>query len=205
VDIQNKSDLINYIIKQHDYRTYLEIGVQHGVNFKEIQCPIKASIDPDSKYPATYKMTSDEFFNNPCHINHYDVVFIDGMHLWEYTFADITNSLKYLSPYYIIVHDCNPVAKENQFRSRLPDCKFWNGDVWKAWVYLRIFQEGNLNLFVADIDHGCGIITEGYQERFKLDNKQLNWKTFEKNKEEWLNLKDVEYFKTFVRNRSGTA
>jgi hypothetical protein len=201
-DIKNKSDLINYIIKQHDYRTYLEIGVRHGYNFDSIRISLKESVDPDLKFFATYKMTSDEFFNRPCHINHYDVVFIDGMHLWEYAFADITNSLKYLSPYYIIVHDCNPIAEKNQLRS---NCKFWNGDVWKAWVYLRQFQQEDLDLFVVDIDQGCGIITDGHHERFRLPGKNINWKSFEKNREEWLNLKDVEYFKTFVRNKSGTA
>lgn len=201
--LYKRKDLINFIIQEHEFKTYLEIGVFGGFTFKRIKVPIKMCIDPDSEFKPTYKMTSDEFFRNINKYNYldsYDIVFIDGMHLWQYTLRDILNTMKYLNPHYIIVHDCKPYNYEQQIRKIPEDLRPWTGDVWKAWVLLRIQLYG-VHMFVVDIDFGCGIITKGSQIPFKTKDI-ITWENFKDNQEEWLNLKSTDYFKNYVRKHA---
>ena len=107
-------DLINKLIKENNFKDYLEIGVcDPRTCFDIVECENKDSVDPGIEFeenPVDYKMTSDEFFdwldnNNPN--RKYDVIFIDGLHLSWQVKNDIENSLRYLSDNgYIILHDC---------------------------------------------------------------------------------------------------
>ena len=55
-------------------------------------------------------LTSDEFFEQNTEV--FDVIFIDGLHLSEQVYRDITNSLSCLSENgYIICHDMNPMEE----------------------------------------------------------------------------------------------
>ena len=44
--MKSRSDVINYFIKQRNYKTYLEIGVREGDNFVNIVCTEKIGVDP---------------------------------------------------------------------------------------------------------------------------------------------------------------
>ena len=73
-----KIEIINKLISEKGYMSYLEIGVgKKRVCFKQIVCFQKASVDPDAK--ATFKMTSDAFFE--ANKEKFDIIFIDGLHL----------------------------------------------------------------------------------------------------------------------------
>src|SRR3989344_7865884 len=105
--------LINLFIKLNNYEKYLEIGVntpnQPGYSHDSINVKIEHGVDPN--VDTTYRMTSDDFFAN--HISmKYDIIFIDGLHLFEQAYRDIINSLKYLNDNgVIVVHDCNPIKE----------------------------------------------------------------------------------------------
>ncbi|MFH2047792.1 MAG: class I SAM-dependent methyltransferase [Pseudomonadota bacterium] len=203
--MKSKSDLINFIIQQHGFKSYLEIGVLNGHNFKQIQVEHKESIDPNSKWPATYKMTSERFFDS-CVGQYknktYDVVFIDGSHLSEDAGSDALNARRYLNPTYIIMHDCNPKKYEHQIRQRPRNGKSWYGDVWLAWVALRQTLPF-LPMFVVDTDCGCGIIYNRIESRSAFTiTEDLTWESLQENRKEWLNLQNIEYFKKFVEERS---
>ena len=71
--------------------------------------------------------------------------------------------------------------------------KIWTGDVWKAWVKLRRLPF--LEMFVLDMDYGCGVIRYGMQEPL-IVVENPSWSDFEKNRKEWLNLKDADYIYT---------
>ena len=168
--MEDRSQLINYLIKTYNFKTYLEIGLDDGYNFKRIECESKESVDPyfqddHSKYDLTfnddlpyeiksmltYRMTSDDFFkqNNKT----YDIIFIDGLHTEEQVGKDIINSLKILnSPGFIVVHDCLPRSYEAQLIPRIQG--EWNGTVWKAIVELS----KTLDIKIWEGDYGCGII-----------------------------------------------
>ena len=95
-------DIINKLIKENNFKNYLEIGVCDPREcFDKIECENKDSVDPGVEFeenPVKYKMTSDEFFaqlkdDHP----KYDVIFIDGLHLSWQVKKDIENSVKHLS------------------------------------------------------------------------------------------------------------
>src|SRR3546814_7122859 len=90
---------------------------------------------------------------------------VDGMHEYSYALRDIENSLRFLSADgVVIVHDCNPTQAEHacsfeEYQAR-EYSGIWNGDVWKAILYLRS-QRNDLRVMVLDCDHGIGIIRKG--------------------------------------------
>ncbi len=183
------------MIKNNNYRKYLEIGDRCLSTFKKIKCEDKDGVDPNPKGPCKHTMTSDDFFKNKWQDEIYDIIFIDGLHLYKQALRDIENSLKCLSSNgTIIVHDCNPQSREAQtgdIESR-PDK--WNGDVWKAFAFLRMTRK-DLSMYVVDTDHGCGIIKFGNQKLFKKnDRDELNYDFLNSNRKDLLELCSVKRF-----------
>ena len=181
-------DIINDLIKKNGYKSYLEIGVYNKEwNFNKIICKHKVGVDPNPSVGATYAVTSDEFFVK--NYDKFDIIFIDGLHHYEQVSKDIHNSLNALNAGgSIVVHDCNPTTKEMQQVPRIQG--EWTGDVWRAWIEYRLYE--NLSMKVYDVDYGVGIIQIGKQEPLIVDNP--TYEQFSINKKEWLNL--VPYSKS---------
>jgi hypothetical protein len=163
-----RTEIINGLIKKHGYKKYLEIGVntpaQPGYNWVGIEVETKHGVDPN--VDTTYRMTSDDFFAQ--NKEKYDIVFIDGLHIYEQVYKDIINSLEILNEGGVIVaHDCNPTTEITQRRERASDA--WHGDCWKAIARLRIEQH-DLEICVIDADEGCAIIRKGKHEPFNVLN-----------------------------------
>jgi len=188
----NRTNIINHLIKKYNYKSYLEIGVYHYGNFDRVVCNTKHCVDPI--YDATYKVTSDEFFER--HISQkYDIVFIDGLHLVEQVIKDIDNSLYYLNDGgTLVLHDCNPPTRHHQIRE-FDGISKWNGDVWKAIYHFRTTRDG-LNIRVVDTDWGCGIIQIGEQTLFPNYGKyqDIDYELLESNRKELLNLVSIDEF-----------
>lgn len=185
----NRADIINRLIKKINAKKYLEIGVDTGQNLNEINCEYKIGIDPNVNTPATFHITSDEFFEK--NKETFDIIFIDGLHHDDQVLKDILNSLEILNDGgYIICHDMNPIKEEHQYR--YPYCNHWNGDCWKAFVYLRQ-ERDDLEMCVIDVDHGCGIIKRGKQSPIKI-NINISYKDLDNNRKYWLNLIDADEF-----------
>jgi hypothetical protein len=191
-----RTELINGLIQKNDYKTYLEIGVnspaQPGYNWVGVNVPVKHGVDPN--VDTTYKVTSDEFFEKHAS-QKYDIVFVDGLHLHEQVYRDITNSLNFLNENgVIVVHDCNPVTEITQRRERASDA--WHGDVWKAIVQLRM-ENPDLEIHTVNTDEGCGIIKKGKQELLKINEGEncYEYSFLEKNREKAINLISIETFK----------
>jgi hypothetical protein len=191
-----RTEIINGLIEKNDYTSYLEIGVntpaQPGYNWVGVNVPLKHGVDPN--VDTTYKMTSDDFFEKHAS-QKYDIVFVDGLHLHEQVYRDITNSLEFLNENgVIVVHDCNPVTEITQRRERASDA--WHGDVWKAIVQLRI-ENPELEIYTVNTDEGCGIIKKGKQELLKINDGEncYDYSFLEKNRENAINLISIEAFK----------
>ena len=208
--MEDRSQLINYLIKTYNFKTYLEIGLDDGYNFKRIECESKESVDPyfqddHSKYDLTfnddlpyeiksmltYRMTSDDFFkqNNKT----YDIIFIDGLHTEEQVGKDIINSLKILnSPGFIVVHDCLPRSYEAQLIPRIQG--EWNGTVWKAIVELT--KQG-IDIKIWEGDYGCAIIKKTTDEA-KLhypEESKYTWEEFVNYRDKLINVIDTKTLK----------
>ena len=187
-----KIDIINKLIRHFGYKSYLEIGVQHKVTFNKVLCEHRVGIDPDRTMNATYKMTSDQFFAQ--NKDTFDIILIDGLHHAGQVIKDICYSVSMLNKNgTILVHDCNPTHVNMQ---RVPRMQAeWTGDVWKAWMYLRS-TAWYLNMFVIDMDYGIGVIRRGKQ--ILLDNPELTYEDFDKNREVWLNLVPADRYMDFL-------
>lgn len=190
-----RTEIINALIDKHGYEDYLEIGVntpsQPGYNWIGINIENKHGVDPN--VDTTFRMTSDEFFEK--HISKkYDIVFVDGLHIFEQAYRDIKNSLNNLFENgTIVVHDCNPVTEITQRRERASDA--WHGDVWKAIVKLRM-EEIGLTIHTVDTDEGCAIIRRGSQILLPVspDEDPYDYSFLERRRVEALNLISVEGF-----------
>lgn len=191
----NRIQIINSLIEKNNYESYLEIGVntpaQPGYSHNSIKVKLKHGVDPN--VDTTFKMESDIFFNT--YINQkYDIIFVDGLHLYEQAYRDIINSLNYLNEGgTIVVHDCNPIREITQRRERASNA--WHGDVWKAILKLRM-ENPEISIYTIDADEGCTIIQKGKQELFKTDEKNIyTWDFFNKNRKNILNLISVRDFR----------
>ena len=192
----NRIQIINSLIEKNNYESYLEIGVntpaQPGYSHNSIKVKLKHGVDPN--VDTTFKMESDIFFNT--YINQkYDIIFVDGLHLYEQAYRDIINSLNYLNEGgTIVVHDCNPIREITQRRERASDA--WHGDVWKAIVQLRI-ENPDIEINTVNTDEGCGIIKKGKQELLKINDGEnfYDYNFLEKNREKAINLISIETFK----------
>lgn len=204
-----RTEIINHLIAKNNYTSYLEIGLDNGINFMNVKCQNKESVDPFMKndhenYDFTYKddipekikklltyrMTSDEFFKI-C-VKKYDIIFIDGLHTQEQVGRDIINSLKVLNENgMIVVHDCLPNSEEAQKVPRVQG--EWNGDVWKG-VYELIRQ--GLDIRVVDTDYGCGIIRHCSDESllFYPEKSKAMWQDFIRDRNKMMNVISVEQF-----------
>lgn len=191
-----RTHIINCLIKKYKYNRYLEIGVRSPLStFNKIKCKYKDGVDPKPVGYCKHIMTSDVFFKKEVNNKVYDIILIDGLHLYKQAVRDIENSLKHLSDNgVIVVHDCNPLSEEAQCESFVSRPQKWNGTIWKAFAFFRMTRK-DLFMYVVNTDYGCGIMRRGSQKLFpKVDDNALNYKFLDKNRKKILKLCSVEQF-----------
>ena len=182
-------DIINKIIIKKNYTSYLEIGCFKDETFNQINIKKKVGVDPASG--GNLRMTSDQFFKD--NKEKFDLIFIDGLHVYEQVIKDIFNSIKVLKENGIIlVHDCLPRKLWYQTPTRMSDT--WNGDVWKAIVECRTLE--NIDTYTCLADEGIGVIKlqkNNNPLNLKLSNfKNLKYKEYYTNRESLMNIITVE-------------
>lgn len=207
----NRTQIINYLILKNGYKSYLEIGLDNGMNFVNVLCNSKESVDPffkedhteldfvfnddipeQLKRLLTYRMTSDEFFAQ--NKKKYDIIFIDGLHEQSQVARDIVNGIKCLNKGgIIVVHDCLPESELAQIVPRQKEAILWNGDVWKG-VY-ELIQQG-IDIQVLDTDFGCGLVrwTDDENILHYPETSKKTWEDFEKDRDNMMNVIDENTF-----------
>ena len=147
---------------------YLEIGVDAGETFRNLQAAAKVAVDPAFKFSvptnvpgsgvAYHQVTSDEFFAASHIRSKFDVVYIDGLHTFEQVLRDMLNAIEFLSPLgVVIIDDITP----NSYHAALPslteafqvrdyvrawhpellDDATWMGDVYKVAFFVKTFMQ----------------------------------------------------------------
>lgn len=184
--MNTKEQLINKIIKERNYTSYLEIGVQNGYCFNQIECEVKLAVDPvwTDRITEFEMMDSDTFFK--ANSNTFDIVFIDGLHHSDQVLADLVNSASILNPGgTILLHDMLPTSEVTQ---RVPRAsKEWYGDCWKVGHILS-FANYDIEFKIHEFDCGIAEIQLG---RDGLDELLCD---FTDNLER---LKDLDYNRDF--------
>lgn len=196
------TDILNYLIKTYNFKSYLEIGIEYPENnFNYIEIENKIGVDPKPKGDCNYIMTSDMFFESYCGNRRFDLIFIDGLHLEEQVTRDFHNSLAHLNEGGIIaLHDCNPTNEAKQFERPISEGCAWNGTCWKTFVELRMTRP-DLQMHCVDCDEGFAIIKRGKQEIYTKTTleKAKQYFYLELNRKELLNLITFEQFKKIYK------
>lgn len=177
-------DYINKRIREGNYKSYLEIGVDKGGNFIKVVCDKKIGVDPKCLYENVIKKTSDAFFKS--NQETFDIIFIDGLHTAEQVEKDIVNSMNCLSQGgVIILHDINPPTEESQ---RVPKASIpWKGTVWRAMVgFIQMYGHGYT---LSKADTGLGVIDylPGVKTGFITN---MDYQDFDKDRYRHLNIVD---------------
>ena len=201
--MEERTDIINSIIKAKGYKSYLEIGVNEGMNFDFIDIPHKVGNDPF--WSSDYRMPSDQYFaENPDH--RYDLIFIDGLHIYEQALRDLQNSLKILNPGgMIVMHDCRPMEAYQATDVRIGEGSIWLGTVWKAVLHARLTKLADIS--VIGIETGIGIITKRSEVEFiDVGNiihdaiASLKYEFLETHRQEILNVISLDDFRRIFLN-----
>ena len=160
--MNQRTEYIKSLIKENNFKSYLEIGLGDGRNFKEIEIEDKIGVDPQSSGKDIAQVSSDKYFLH--NLDSFDLIFIDGLHHADQVERDIVNSWNCLNKGgMILIHDIKPHSFEMQEVPR--NTKQWTGDVWRAWYGLQV-NYPKLKLGYWDDEYGLGII---YKSRHKID------------------------------------
>lgn len=129
-------------------QSYLEIGVETGATLAlATTAKVAVGVDPEAvlevALPPSARVIreeSDQFFRTRGRATLFgersvELVFIDGMHRFEFALRDFANSEAWSSPTgTIVLHDCVPLVRASA--SRVRKTRFWVGDTWKAAIAL---------------------------------------------------------------------
>ena len=163
-------------------KLYLEIGVRNGESLSLAQCRA-IGVDPDAQLNddvsdnlLLVEMTSDEFFELEAESvfkdERPDLIFIDGMHLFEFVLRDFINVEQYSKPdSFVIIDDIfpnNSIQAERQRKSRV-----WVGDVWKIVDCLKTYRP-ELRLLPLDTSPTGLLLISGLNPENKVLKENYN-------------------------------
>ncbi|BCS88389.1 class I SAM-dependent methyltransferase [Pseudodesulfovibrio sediminis] len=162
-----RAELINLICAHVRAKDYLEIGISKGQTLSSVIASNRTGVDPaprlaelEDRYRAgmngvrMFTLESDPFFAD--NTETFDVIFVDGLHLYEQAIKDVLNAFNILNPGgFVIAHDLLPEKEEEAARDR--DSYIWNGDVWKIMLDLNTYHPG-VEKFVVNSDCGMGVL-----------------------------------------------
>jgi predicted O-linked N-acetylglucosamine transferase (SPINDLY family) len=140
-------------------QSYLEIGVDQGNSFFALDFPRKVAVDPVFKFDITQRsapgetfhaLTSDAYFAGPGQEECFDLIYLDGLHTYAQTLADLEAALAHShAGSLILIDDTVPsdvfstvpdMATAFQYRARFgnnPRDGNWHGDVYKVVIHIH--------------------------------------------------------------------
>lgn len=190
----SRSAVVQGFLNLFESPRYLEIGVLKGASFHAAKAARKVAVDPRFQFDveaaraknrnATYhEVRSDTYFGSIITPDEqFDVVFLDGLHVFEQTLRDLLNSILYLAPGGVIVVD--DILPDSNFAA-MGDIKsfinlrkagkvrtgVWMGDVYKVVYFIETFLQQFSYRGVQD-NHGQLIFWRGRRETVPQRNME---------------------------------
>lgn len=147
---------VNELLDGMPSSRYLEIGLDRGHTFEDVAADERWGVDPSPRFslldlPSSIRLfvtTSDDFFETLDPGVRFDVVFIDGLHVYRQVYRDLLNAFSHAGPLCtVLVDDVVPVDAI----SAIPDLNQsiserqrqglkgspWHGDVFRVVPILR--------------------------------------------------------------------
>lgn len=138
---------------------YLEIGVCSGDTFLNLDFATADAVDPNFQFDVGafaregtrfLAKTSDSFFQEDNDGQHYDLMFLDGLHTFEQCFRDFCASMAYANPRSIwliddtVPNDAFSIRKNMKETFQLRTAHgikslSWHGDVFKVLFAIHDF------------------------------------------------------------------
>lgn len=138
--------------------SYLEIGVASGETFRAVSADRRVGVDPypdDFALPrgaTLHRCPSRDYFAGPALSQEgpFDVIFVDGLHLWEAALEDALSAFDWLNPEgFVVIDDVFPSGRWESCRAETYEdavaqaradgqehLSAWMGDVWKVVLTL---------------------------------------------------------------------
>lgn len=181
MSIYNELRQIIEVIKP---KSFLEIGIDRGLNLEAVDCPYKVGIDPNPSISSNFKhkvyigASDDIFLNSNFKKNEdgFDLIFVDGLHEFKQVVRDAKNSLNFLNSGGVIVcHDVYPFDFLDRYKGLTDkECPgpglAWTGDVWKLIFYVR-FCMLNLDFYTISKFPGYLCLMRNIVSREKSDEE----------------------------------
>jgi hypothetical protein len=147
---------MNILAENLQAKKYLEIGVNYGATFRNVNAAYKVGVDPKFRFEIAdlrsesvvfFEGTSDEFFSQTTGCK-FDLIFIDGLHIFEQALRDFTNSFSLSHEKTVwVIDDTIPSDVYSSLRSYAKAVKFrglsgsdersWHGDVYKVVMFIH--------------------------------------------------------------------
>jgi SAM-dependent methyltransferase len=146
--------VVNLLLAGNPDGDYLEIGCADNALFDAVMARRKVGVDP--RQGGTHRMTSDAFFADANQEGddreRFDVVFVDGLHLYDQVRRDLDGALSVLKPGgWIAFHDMLP---RDWLEEHVPQIctRGWTGDGWK--LAFELLASPDMAFRLLAIDHG---------------------------------------------------
>jgi SAM-dependent methyltransferase len=157
----DRSVVVNTLVSRVNPAAYLEVGCAENLLFDTVSAAHKVGVDPAQG--GTHRMTSDAFFATTTET--FDVVFIDGLHVYDQARRDVENAMAAVRPGgWIAMHDMFPRDWIEEHTPQISTSR-WTGDPWK--VAFELIATPGVDFRLVAIDHGVGIA------RLLTDNAKL--------------------------------
>ena len=171
-------DIINYLVKVHDYKSVLQIGGNKN-DFERIACKDKQMVS--QKYQADGK---------------FDLIFVDGDHSFMECMSDVVWSTKHLkSGGKIVIHDCIPYTYEET----QPTNGVYLGEVYS--VIEMVNRKGG-NIVTIDTDFGVAVYDPNGNafNGVAFSDKRVTYNEFVEGWEKMLNVISTQNFYERILN-----
>jgi hypothetical protein len=169
---------LNELARLLGARRYLEVGVSFGHTFRDIGVAERTGVDPDFAFDTSAVIDastrlvariSDDFFAAEPFLPYYDIVYIDGLHVFEQVVRDLSNTLLRTNHRSVVMLDD---TMPSDVFSALPDHeaalrlraesgngdRSWHGDVFKTVFYIHDFLPGLNYRTMIDSGHGQTLV-----------------------------------------------
>lgn len=172
--------------------SYLEIGVAAGDTLFQVKADHAVGVDPRPVFKQEdmpsrvtfFSKTSDEFFNAHAGGSCFDLIYLDGLHEWRQTLADLQNSFQHLKAGGIVVIDDvfptdywsaspDPLQVVHARAAGQINHGRWYGDVYKVVMVLAAMPSV-LSYLTVGLDRNSHAQTFVWKTR-NTDSSPTNW------------------------------
>lgn len=182
-----KGFLINDLISDLNYKSYLELGVSVGESWKLISCENKIGVDNNinvaNEFDGVVHSTTDDYFLN--NQNKFDLIYIDALHEKNQVYKDFKNSFNALNDSGIIIfHDINPLdISQTHFNS--------SGDIFELWIELsNTYKVYTIKGTAGD---SVGVFIKSENSKFiDIEVKDYTYQFFSENRERFISYLNYE-------------